>query len=119
MILEMLRWWYATGWLQAAKRIIQWPTRVEHAFSLSLLLTTLFSPWRRIITVGGRSFDAKIKASLDNLVSRCIGFFIRIVVILTAGFTMLFAFLAGTFLAIVWPLLPPLVLFCIYKGIAG
>lgn len=119
MILEMLRWWYSTGWAQAARRIGGWTGGVEHMFSLSLLLRTLFAPWRRIITAPGRGLDAKMHAMLDNLVSRCIGFVIRLFVILAAGVSMLIAFFASVAMVVAWPALPLLFIGLIVKGITG
>lgn len=119
MIFEMLRWWYITGWMQAVRRISSWTMGVEHAFSLSLLMRTLFAPWRRIVSNAGRSLDAKMHAALDNMVSRAVGFFIRLFVILAAGVSMLVAFIAGVVMAVIWPLLPLAVIFCIVKGITG
>jgi hypothetical protein len=115
----MLRWWYVTGWVQALQRIGAWASGVEHVFSLSLLVRTLFQPWRRIVTVAGRGLDAKMHAALDNLVSRCIGFFIRIFVILAAGISMLIAFVAALAMAVIWPLLPLAIIWCVFKGITG
>lgn len=119
MIFEMLRWWYVTGWMQAVRRISSWTMGVEHAFSLSLLMRTLFAPWRRIMSASGRSLDAKMHAAMDNAVSRAVGFFIRLFVILAAGVSMLVAFIAGVIMAALWPLLPLAVIFCIVKGITG
>lgn len=119
MIFELVRWWYVTGWVQAVQRIRAWVVNVEHAFSLTLLVQTLFAPWRRIVTPPGRGLDAKIHASMDNLVSRCIGFVIRFTVLLAATISMLGAFLAGLLLSIIWPLLPLAVIFFAVKGITG
>jgi len=119
MIFEMLRWWYATGWLQAARRIGGWTSAVEHNFSLSLLANTLFAPWRRIISVKGRSLDDKMHAAMDNLVSRCVGFVIRFFVIIAALVGMLVAFVTSLCMTVIWPFLPLLVLFFIFKGITG
>lgn len=119
MIFEMLRWWYVTGWAEAARRIGTWMMAVERNFSLGLLVRTLFSPWRRIITPGGRSLEDKLHAALDNLVSRSIGFVIRLFVILAAGVSMLGAFAAGTLIALVWPFMPLLIIFFIYQGITA
>lgn len=119
MILEMLRWWYAKGWLQAVHRIPAWITAVDHAFSLTILTRTLFAPWKRIVADPGRGLDAKLHASMDNLVSRCIGFVIRISVILAALGGMLVAGIAGVLIAAAWPFLPLLVLAGFVKGIVG
>jgi hypothetical protein len=119
MILEMLRWWYVTGWMQAAHRIGGWTSSVERAFSLSLLLRTLFAPWRRIVTYAGKGLDAKMHAALDNLVSRAVGFVIRIFVILAAGVSILGALLLSTVMAVIWPLLPVAVIYFLVRGIIG
>jgi hypothetical protein len=119
MILEMLRWWYGTGWMQAMHRVGAWTAAVAKTFSTRLLLQTLFSPWRRIISVGASSFDTKLRAGLDNIVSRCIGFTVRCVVLLAAGVGALGAFLAGIVMVIIWPLLPVAVVYFAVRGIIG
>ena len=119
MILQMLRWWYGTGWLQATHRVTTWTKNVERAFSFTLLLQTLFSPWRRIISAPGRGLDAKMRAALDNFVSRCVGFFVRIGVILAGAFTMLGAFVGGVVLAGIWPLLPVAVIYFLIRSVTG
>lgn len=119
MILEMLRWWYSTGWVQAVHKIEAWPASVTNAFSFSLLLRTLFAPWRRIITVAGRSLEERTHAALDNLVSRFVGFFIRFTVLIAATTALILTIVAALIFIILWPLLPLLVIFFIIKGISG
>lgn len=116
---EMLRWWYIAGWAGAARRIVSWTSAVEHMFSLGLLLKTLFAPWKRITSAPGRGLDAKMRASLDNLVSRCIGFVIRFFVLIAALVGMLLALISGIVMTIVWPLMPVMFIFFIVKGITG
>jgi hypothetical protein len=119
MIFEMLRWWYVTGWLEAVHRIGTWVKGVERAFSLSLLAQTLFSPWRRIITAGGKGIDAKMRAAMDNLVSRAVGFVIRFFVILGALVAMAVALIAGVVMAVLWPLLPFFIFYFAFRGVTG
>jgi hypothetical protein len=119
MILELLRWWYGTGWLQAARRIITWTEGTLRVFSVRLLLRTLFSPWRRIVSVGARSFDQKMRAALDNLVSRCVGFAVRSMVLVTAGLLTAITFASALLLAVLWPVLPLLLAYCVVRGITG
>src|SRR5687768_8970679 len=117
MIFQMLRWWYGTGWLQATHRITSLPLGVERHFSVSLLARTLFAPWRRIVSAGGRSLDAKIRDALDNFVSRCVGFVVRFLVLFTAMLGMLAAFVFSVAAVIIWPLVPLLVIYCVVRGI--
>jgi hypothetical protein len=119
MIFQMLRWWYGTGWLQATHRITSWPLGVERHFSVSLLARTLFAPWRRIVSMGGRSLDAKLHDALDNFVSRCIGFVIRSFVLFTAFLGMVAALVIGLVMALTWPLWPLIIGYCLVRGIAG
>ena len=111
MIFEMLRWWYATGWLQAAQRVRAMTQSTSRTFSMPLLVQTLFSPWKRVVSLPGRSFDAKIAASLDNFVSRCVGFAVRVLVLIAACLATLGTFLVGLGMAVVWPFVPLLVVF--------
>ncbi|HET8671908.1 MAG TPA: hypothetical protein VFM05_15210, partial [Candidatus Saccharimonadales bacterium] len=119
MIFEMLRWWYTTGWLQTLERVTTWPQSVERAFSIILLLRTLFAPWKRIVSMPGKSLDAKLRATLDNLVSRLIGSVVRFGVLIVAGISTFAAFAAAALLAVVWPLMPIGIIFFMIKGIVG
>lgn len=83
---------------------------VWQRFSVSILLKTLFAPWRRITTEGGRSMQEQSRALLDNLISRLVGFTIRIFVIIAALVSMVLLAVAGVVVIIGWPLAPPLVL---------
>lgn len=119
MIFEMLRWWYGTGWLEATHRINSWTKGVARAFSISLLAKTLFAPWRRIVSGGGRSLDEKMRATMDNVVSRCVGFFVRLGVLVVAGISALAVFAVSVLMVGVWPLLPLLAIYCIVRSITG
>lgn len=117
MLIEMFRWWYGQGWMATVHRVGAWTSGIERAFSLTLLLKTLFSPWRRIISPGGRGIDGVVRAALDNLVSRLVGFAVRSVVLITAGIATLGAFIGGFLMMIIWPLLPPAVLVFALLGV--
>jgi hypothetical protein len=119
MIFELLSWWYGPGWAQAIRRIYKWAHDISLALSAKQLLQSLFEPWRRIVSVGGRGLDAKIRNALDNLVSRLVGTGVRTLVLITAGAAMLAAIIFGAFVAIVWPLIPVLIIVAIMLGIVG
>ncbi|HEV2402677.1 MAG TPA: hypothetical protein VGS08_00565 [Candidatus Saccharimonadales bacterium] len=119
MVFELLAWWYGPGWKQAIARIYQWARGAQRAFSAGLLLRTLFEPWRRIISVGGRSFDAKLRDAADNLVSRFVGASVRFLVLIAAMAAMIGAIVFGAIVAFAWPLIPLGILYCLYRGVAG
>lgn len=117
MALELFRWWYGRGWqlmfVMAGQRL----QHLGEAFSVGSLLRTLFAPWRRIISYPGASLDAKLRAMLDNLVSRCIGLVVRVVVLLAAGVVAVVAALIGIIQIVVWPLIPAVVVAAIVMGV--
>jgi hypothetical protein len=119
MVFELLSWWYGPGWVQAIKRIYKWAQGISMALSAGQLLRSLFEPWHRIVSLGGRSLDVKIRNSIDNLVSRLVGASVRTLVLITAGAAMIAAVIFGIFVAIAWPLVPLVIIFSLYRGIVG
>ena len=119
MIIELLRWWYGPGWLVAVRRISERNRSVSHAFSAPILLRTLFSPWKRIVTTNAKGIDQMFRAMLDNLVSRAIGFMVRLMVLVAASVMLLGTFLMSVAIVAAWPLVPLAIIFCVVKGIIG
>ncbi len=117
MLFELLRWWYGPGWSLAFKRIGQRTHNVSHAFSVPVLLKTLVSPWKRIVTTGAKGLDAKMQAILNNLVSRGVGFTTRMIVLTAALVMIAGTFLGSVLIAVAWPLVPPLIVFCAIWGL--
>jgi hypothetical protein len=114
---ELFVWWYGQGWLTAAKNIGKALTGISRLFSIPILIRTLFAPWKRIVTYPGESLDAKLRAYGDNMVSRAVGFVVRLLVLTTALTMASLAFICGSIICILWPLVPPAAVFLIIKGI--
>ena len=117
LVLEVITWWYGAGWKGLIVRIQNLVSRVLVVFSVPLLIRTLFSPWRRIITYTDNSFMQNLRAALDNAVSRFVGFWVRLIVIFTALLFIIFAVTSGIIAVIVWPLLPVLGLVALISGL--
>lgn len=116
LTLELFTWWFGQGWLLVIKGAGQRLVRISNVFSVPTLLRTLFAPWRRIITYPGASIDAKLRALSDNMVSRLIGFTVRILVLITALLTIVVMAGIGAMSIVVWPLVPILTLVLLIKG---
>jgi hypothetical protein len=119
LLVEFFTWWYGLGWQHAAKGSLNLVNKVQLSFSIPVLLRTLFSPWKRIISPSGRSIDDKMRALLDNLMSRTIGFFVRIFSLIAAVILVVLAACVGIIMSIAWPLIPGLVVISLVKGIVG
>ena len=120
VIILSLRWWYSAGWKWAWQRSVTQRVRwCIETFSIPQLIQTWFSPFKQTFTARKRgSFDAQIHALIDNFVSRVIGFIARTFIILTGALCMLFSFISGILLIVVWPFIPALPLIAIILTVA-
>jgi hypothetical protein len=114
-----LTWWYGRGWAQTVTQVHGLLKATSRLFSVPILLRTLFAPWKRIITYPGASLDAKLRAFADNMVSRAIGFAVRLLVLVTALIMETLTLSLGAVWVIIWPLLPAAVVVLVVKGIIG
>jgi len=117
LALAFFSWWYSQGWQQLSKRIIKIIRTNFQVFSVSLLLKTLFEPWRRISTNPSSGLGFHIQAAIDNTISRFVGFGVRFIVILAALITTILLSLIGIIELVVWPFLPPALIVTIILGI--
>lgn len=107
MIVALFSWWYGAGWARAAGRVGSRAQMVLETFSVSLLLRTLFDPFRQISAGQVRgSFDVQLRAFGDRLFSRIFGAVIRSFFILIGLMGALLAALFGLVELIIWPLVP-------------
>ena len=119
MIIALFQWWYGAGLKKISRNISYWPSLIYRNFSVPLLAQHMFAPWRRIINPGGKGIEIKIRAFLDNFVSRFVGFTSRLLVIIAALIAMFAVIIAAVVLLIVWPCLPLVIIYCAYRGIKG
>lgn len=117
MLIELIRWWYGPGWLLAFRRITGRTQGITRAFSIPTLLGTLFSPWKRIVSDGAKGMDGKMKALVDNMVSRVVGFTVRSMVLFAAIFITAGSFAFGLLLTVIWPAIPVLVIYLAMRSI--
>ena len=106
LIAAFLQWWYGPGWRDASYRLTNRLKMTYLSFSVPILLRTMFAPWRRIMTPPGKSLEQKMHALVDNIVSRCVGFAVRLLALFAALLIMLFYAVIGGVLLILWPVLP-------------
>jgi hypothetical protein len=106
LLVAFFSWWYGAGWRQVAASFESRLHGVADVFSVRQLLSTLFAPWRRIITYPGASLGERMRAWSDNVFSRAIGFVVRLFVLFAA---LLFAALVALLTiaeVVLWPLTP-------------
>lgn len=118
LAIELIAWWYGKGWIQSIQQTKIRLAKTASAFSLDILLRTLFAPWKRITTTAGSGLDAKMQALLDNLISRVVGFTVRLFVLFSALIILAVTLVFSVIQIIVWPFVPLLLIFLIIRGIA-
>ena len=116
LAVQFFVWWYGRGWALVFTNMQRRLGQIEQMFSVSMLLRTLFAPWRRIISYPGASLGDHLQALGDNLVSRTVGFMVRILVLLTAGITFVLVGVIALVEMIAWPLVPLAIVAGIVKG---
>ncbi len=119
MLIELLKWWYGAGWLDAWRDINRSTKKVEQAFSIPVLVKNLFAPWKQIVTVPGKALEDHFRALIDNLVSRAVGFIVRFFTLTAAAIVVGFNLVWRLALAAAWPLVPVAIIYFIYKAIVG
>lgn len=117
LAVAFIRWWYSTGWKNLAHNIQRRSQRTVDSFSVPTLARTLFAPWKRIVTVPGAGIDAHLRAIGDNIISRLVGFTVRLTVLFSAAVSLLILMVVGILQLILWPLLPPAAVLLIIGGL--
>lgn len=106
-IVGMLSWWYGAGWKRCLLNVVDNLAGLYDYFSFELLIKTLFSPFRQISAGRVRgSLEVQFRAWLDRLISRLIGAFIRLIVIIVGTLTLVVASVIGLVRIVLWPIVP-------------
>ena len=83
IIVWALSWWYSSGWKSFMLGLRERLAISYDYFSIGLLITSLFAPFRQISAGRVRgSFDVVFRAFIDRLISRIIGAFVRSMLII-------------------------------------
>jgi hypothetical protein len=108
IILVFWKWYYG----EAVKNVLAaWRNFVIFAlnyFSIPLLLKTLFAPWKRDITRKPRGLDMKklFDYLAFNLISRGLGFLVRVITILVGIVFLILVVVAGAIFFALWLVMP-------------
>lgn len=108
-IAEMFFWWYSSGWLTFLKKVHGFILSITDFFSMNSLIRTLFKPFRQIsaeTTSAEASLDLKFHMFLDRLISRIIGFFSRLILLITGIVIIITGCLFSLVFVILWPIIP-------------
>lgn len=108
-IAEMFLWWYKSGWSVFVQKIKNFMINIIDFFSMSDLIRTLFQPFRQISAATASaesSLDLKFHMFIDRLVSRIVGFFSRLTLLIAGTIIILLGGILSLILIILWPIIP-------------
>jgi hypothetical protein len=119
IVLQFWSWYYTGAVRSLIKTWRDFIIFVREYYSIPLLLKTLFYPWRRDITKYGRGFSIKkfLETLSFNLISRGLGFFARIFIIILGFICLVGVIVLGALALIIWLILPAVLLFFIIMGL--
>lgn len=115
---SFISWWYGAGWKLITKNVSRQMDGVLSSFSVPTLLRTIFAPWKRIVTPPGSGIAEQVRAMGDNLISRLVGFTVRLSALIAATVCMALIAVIGVIEVVLWPLLPLLLPVCIILGLS-
>lgn len=120
LILSFFQWWYGPGWIAQIRAIVKRAHSIADMFSIDILVRTLFAPWKQIVASShaDQAAGIRFRAGVDNLISRFVGTSIRSLFLVMALLFIAVSTVASVLVALLWPLLPSLVLFVIPLGFA-
>lgn len=106
-LVGILTWWYGDGWRDRASLIGRRIASTNDYFSVGILLSTLFAPFRQI-SAGRISgpVAVQIRAFFDKLISRIIGAIVRSFMIIFGLVVICLQAVFGGLVLATWALIP-------------
>lgn len=111
-------WHYTRAFLDIIKIWMNAFWFVYHFFSIRILFSTLFSPWRRMGENYKKGFDASefFSSLLINTIMRIVGIIIRMAVIIIGLLALVAVFIGGIIFLIIWLFLPFVIIAMLVRG---
>lgn len=106
-LVGILSWWYSAGIVRQFQAIRDRLSSLVDFFSIRLLVSTLFSPYKQIgagQVIG--SLDVQLRAFFDRTFSRLVGASVRIVVIIVGLIAMVSQIIFGFIAVLLWLIIP-------------
>lgn len=107
VIVWALSWWYGAGWKSFLLGLKERIASSYDYFSIGLLASTLFAPFRQISAgkVQG-PINIQIRAAVDKLISRIIGAFVRLIIIVVGVVWLSVQSIIGAVAVVLWAFVP-------------
>lgn len=106
-LVGILSWWYGHGYKSRVSLMFERLASTSDFFSIGLLFTTLFAPFRQISagSVGG-SMAIQMRALGDQLISRFIGAIVRFFLMIVGIIVLAIQAMWSLVVLVLWALIP-------------
>lgn len=107
--MDFLTWHYSKGIDVYIQKWLRQVRLVNHYYSPSLLIKTLFEPWKRLIEINSRkgfNFQRFFESLMFNIISRMMGAIVRVLLLWVALFMFILVFVGGAFGFLMWLFIP-------------
>lgn len=106
-LVGLLSWWYTEGWQGRIRITKERLAASADYFSIGLLVTTLFAPFRQISAgrVDGPIAD-RMRAFADRTISRLVGSLVRSAIVISGLIVMFVQIVFGALEIAIWPIIP-------------
>ena len=108
-IVKSFTWWYISGWGVFISKVKDAFLSLTDFFSMNSLIRTLFKPFRQIsagTASADSSLDLKFHMFTDRLISRIVGFFSRLFLLIVGCIIIILGGIVSLALIILWPFIP-------------
>ncbi|MBR3180538.1 hypothetical protein IKF63_00455 [Candidatus Saccharibacteria bacterium] len=114
LVVSFLKWWYTRGFKDYFAKFVNLLKNAADFFSIRLLIRNFFSPFRQISAEKSSSLalGERLRAAGDYLLSCIIGAIIRFFILIIGIVIIFIQFIFGIIGAILWPLMPALLVYC-------
>lgn len=106
-LVGLISWWYGDGFKRSLSGSAERLASTYDFFSISIILKTLFSPFRQISAgkVGG-DFGSLLRGLVDKLISRTVGFVVRLFTLIAGVVALTGQLAGGVIVTAVWLVTP-------------
>ena len=119
-LVGILSWWYGAGWRRRVQIIKGRLLATSDYFSIGLLLSTLFSPFRQISAGSVRGpLGLQMRAFFDRTISRLIGSIVRLGLMLFGSLFIVIQTIFSILILIAWFVVPSLPVIGLIMAIIG
>ena len=121
LVISFFEWWYGRGFKNYLSGFANNLKDLADFFSIRLLITTLFAPFRQIGVERKANIplNVRIHEWADLQISRLVGATVRFILLIIGTLALIVRTVLGLVIGILWPLMPLLLVYSVMLFVRG